>query len=75
VLRQSHSGDLSFRRFGHILDLVFFRDTVLQSRYGERFEGNVENIDRAFAAYFGNTSDESVKKLRVQMKRLIMSKT
>jgi hypothetical protein len=40
---------------------------VLASRYGERFKGRVEALDRAFGKFVG--LEDSVRKLRFEIQR------
>ena len=54
--------------YGRTLHIRFFRDTVLSSRYGERFVGRHEDLDRAFGDYLG-VSSKSIKALRVEISR------
>jgi hypothetical protein len=70
VQQQEHAGDLRFGRFRRIFLLHFYRDTVLASRYGKRFAGHIEALDRAFGDYFGDLGVDSIKKLRLQMDAL-----
>ena len=43
--------------------LHYYRDSVLASRYRDRFAGNIEALDRAFGRFLGGLSEDSVKKL------------
>jgi hypothetical protein len=70
VQKQQHAGDLRYLRFRRMFLLDFYRDTVLAERYGNRFAGQLELLDRAFGRYLGNLSADSVKKLRIQMQAL-----
>lgn len=72
VQRQQHANDLGFQRFRRIFLLYFYRDTVLASRYGQRFAGHVESLDRVFGDYLGQgqLGEDSIKKLRQQMAAL-----
>jgi hypothetical protein len=68
-----HDDGLRHGRFGHFFEIVFFRDTVLASRYQDRFSGHVELLDYAFADFLGFGSD-SVKKLRLKANALRSSR-
>jgi hypothetical protein len=70
VQKQQHAGDLRFTRFRRMFLIHFYRNTVLASRYGDRFAGHVEGIDRAFGQYLGKLGVDSIKKLRVRMQAL-----
>ncbi len=69
VQNQQHKDGLNNRRFEHMFQLAFFRDTVLASRYRDRFDGNVTRIDQAFADFLSLGVD-SIKKLRLMMAAL-----
>ena len=69
VQNQENTDGLGHGRFGTIFQIAFFRDTVLASRYRDRFTGHVEPLDVAFAAYL-NLSLDSIKKIRLQANRL-----
>ncbi len=69
VLNQQHGAGLRFQRLGHLFELVFYRDTVLASRYADRFKMNVGQLDKFFAAAWSRDVD-SVKKLRLHIGKL-----
>jgi hypothetical protein len=71
VVRQQHDGDLCFVRFRRMFQLHFYRDKVLASRYADRFPGHIEAIDTAFGSFFGGLSSDSIKKLRLQIVKLL----
>ena len=66
-----HDGERGpgMRRFRHMLWIQFFRNVVLSSRYAERIAGRVQVIDRAFGTLLGGLSEDSVKKLRLEINR------
>jgi hypothetical protein len=70
VLKRQHARDLGLTRFRHMFLLHFYRDTVLASRYADRFAGHIEGLDRALGKFLGDLGEESVKKLRVNMEAL-----
>jgi hypothetical protein len=55
-------------QFATILQIQFFRNIVLESRYGERFSGRVQALDRAFSRFVG-LEEDSIKKLRLEIQR------
>lgn len=70
VCEQKHHADLGFKRFKNMFLLDFYRDVILASRYGDRFRGNVEALDRAFGEFLDEKSEDSIKKLRLEIARL-----
>jgi hypothetical protein len=70
VQDQKAPGGLSYGRFYDILRLTYYRDTVLASRYGDRFRGKVTALDEVFADFLGSRGADSVKKLRLQADKL-----
>jgi hypothetical protein len=56
--------------FFQILNLRFFRDVVLPSRYRDRMVGNVSALDRAFGAYL-DVGEDVVSKRRAEIRNRI----
>jgi hypothetical protein len=69
VQDQQHRAGLRYARFRQMFLVGYYRDTVLASRYYDRFAGNIENLDRAFASFLG-VGEDAVKKIRLQMNAL-----
>jgi hypothetical protein len=68
VLRHKCEDKFGVQQFSNILPVQFFRNIVLNSRYGTTFPGRVMDVDMAFATYL-NRSEDSVKKLRLKIER------
>jgi hypothetical protein len=73
ILDRVSKESLGLQAFRHMLHIRFFRDIVVVSRYGNRFDGNVQALDRAFGHYLGVRSEDSVKKLRAEIRRRLSS--
>jgi hypothetical protein len=71
VLEQRHPNHFNFVRWGRIVQLHFWRNVVLEGSYRDRFRGRAGALDWVFADYFGDDSDESVRKLRLWINRRI----
>ncbi len=69
VLDPNGGDGKGLRRYRQILPLHFYRNVVLQSRYRDRILGHVELLDVAFADFFGDIGEDSVKKLRLGIER------
>jgi hypothetical protein len=69
VLDQRHPSKFNYGRWSRILHLHFLRNIALTSAYGERLRRCTNGIDWAFADYFGDESDESVRKARLWINR------
>jgi len=69
VLDQSGGDGKGLHRYRQMLPLHFYRNVVLKSRYGDHFSGHVELLDVAFADFFGDIREDSVKKLRLGIER------
>jgi hypothetical protein len=69
VLDPNGGDGKGLRRYRQILPLHFYRNVVLQSRYGDRILGHVELLDVAFADFFGDIGEDRVKKLRLGIER------
>jgi hypothetical protein len=64
VLAQKHQSHFSFTRWRRVLHLHFFRNVILASGYPDRLHRRAEALDWAFADYFQDDSEESVRKQR-----------
>jgi hypothetical protein len=64
VLQQKHPSHFNFARWQRIFHLHFWRNVVLAGAYQERFCRRTEALDLVFAHYFGDGSEESVRKQR-----------
>jgi hypothetical protein len=64
VQDQQGENGLRHRRFGTLFYLAYYRDIVLASRYHDRFPGNVEKLDQAFAHVLALSTD-SIKRGRL----------
>jgi len=69
ILERQQNGTLGVARFARVLHIQFYRNIVVAGRYSDRFARRTEAIDGAFAKYFGDASDDSVKKLRQWIER------
>lgn len=69
VLDQSGGDGKGLHRYRQMLPLHFYRNVVLKSRYRDRIPGHVELLDVAFADFFGDIREDSVKKLRLGVER------
>jgi hypothetical protein len=61
---RADKGDVGYLRLRRMFLVHFYRDVALASRYGERYAGNVEALDRAMGHFLG-VGEDSVKKLRL----------
>ena len=75
VLEECHPSGFNFARWGRLLELRFYRDIVLGRRYRERLKRTHERLDWAFADYFGDASNESVRKLRLWLQSRLRTAT
>ncbi len=58
------------KRYGVIFCLYVYLELALNRRYGPRVTGNVDNLDRAFAAFLrdnASSGTDTIKKIRLQM--------
>jgi len=73
ILDHDKKGGVGPERFRHILWIHFYRNVVLEGRYRGRFTGRVEAIDHAFGKFL-HLSEDSVKKLRLEINRRLGAK-
>jgi hypothetical protein len=69
ILSQEGKQDVGLARFADILPLHFYRNIALGSRYSARFPGWTEWLDKLFARFLDNRSEDSVKKLRLAVEK------
>jgi len=68
ILSKDSEDGSGLRQFRAMLQIQFFRNVVLASRYADRFKGRVEALDRAFGRFL-KLGEDSVKKLRLKIER------
>jgi hypothetical protein len=59
--------------FQHLFHLCFYRDLALGARYGKRFKGHMEPLDRAFGEFLG-VSQDRVKRVRCDIARRLRTR-
>jgi hypothetical protein len=75
VMDQEHPSRLNYPRWRRMFYLHFLRNIVLASGYRDRFRRRAGALDGAFADYFGDDSDESVRKVRLWVGRRLKPKS
>jgi hypothetical protein len=70
--QEKRSDKFGIERYAQMLQLQFFRNVVLASRYEQRFHRCVARLDRAFASYL-KSEQQSVQRLRLKARRRLRS--
>jgi hypothetical protein len=64
VEEQEHSSKMNYARWQRIYHLNFLLNVVLRGAYAGQFRRKAGALDEVMAEYFGDTSPESIRKLR-----------